>query len=114
MSGDVPLVLGLRILHQVGQQLGHAVLLDALPDQQVTRVTTSYLHRLGPRPSRMVAEQALARRSRCEVEDYMRIEAAANVVYQPFPVSILCPYDASALAGDVLLACACRECHLWL
>jgi hypothetical protein len=75
------------------------------PQAQVTRVTTSYLHRLGPRPSRMVAEQALARRSRCEVEDYMRIEAAANVVYQPFPVSILCPYDASALAGDVLLAC---------
>lgn len=75
------------------------------PQAQVTRVATSYLHRLGPRPSRMVAEQALARRRRCEVEDYMRIEAAANVVYQPFPVSILCPYDASALAGDVLLAC---------
>jgi anti-sigma regulatory factor (Ser/Thr protein kinase) len=79
------------------------------PQAQVTRVATRYLQRTGRRPSRIVAEQALARRSRREVQDYMRIEAAANVVYQPFPVSILCPYDASALSQDVLLAC--RQTH---
>ena len=33
ISGDVPLVLGLRVLHQVSEQLEHAVLLNAFPDQ---------------------------------------------------------------------------------
>ena len=30
---SIPLVLGAWVLHQVGQQLGHAVLLNAFPDQ---------------------------------------------------------------------------------
>jgi Leucine-rich repeat (LRR) protein len=34
MGGDIPLVLGLRVLHQIGQQFRRAVLLDAFPDQQ--------------------------------------------------------------------------------
>ena len=29
------------------------------------------------------------------------MEAAANVVYQPFPVSVLCPYDVSVLPGGL-------------
>ena len=50
---------------------------------------------------RLVAEQALARRTPAEVTDYVRMEAAANVVYQPFPVSVLCPYGAAGLPADL-------------
>jgi anti-sigma regulatory factor (Ser/Thr protein kinase) len=53
--------------------------------------------------ARVVAEQALALRPEPEVADYLRAEAAANVIYRPFPVSILCPYDAPALPESVLL-----------
>ena len=39
----------------------------------------------------------MSRRTPAEAADYLRMEAAANVVYQPFPVSVLCPYDVSVL-----------------
>jgi anti-sigma regulatory factor (Ser/Thr protein kinase) len=44
-----------------------------------------------------------------EVSDYLRMESAANVVYQPYPVEILCPYDASALRSELIEAC--RRTH---
>jgi anti-sigma regulatory factor (Ser/Thr protein kinase) len=57
------------------------------------------------RCTRIVAEQALARRSPREVDDYLRFEAAWNVAFRTCPISILCPYDASALPADVVLGC---------
>jgi anti-sigma regulatory factor (Ser/Thr protein kinase) len=55
--------------------------------------------------SRIIAETALARRSPREVDDYLRFEAAWNVAFRTCPISILCPYDASALPADVVLGC---------
>ena len=54
------------------------------------------------RRARIVAEQALSRRTTAEVADYLRMEAAANIMYSGFPVHILCPYDAAEVPGDVL------------
>jgi MEDS: MEthanogen/methylotroph, DcmR Sensory domain len=70
---------------------------------QATRATLDWLRRYagdGQRV-RVVAEQASSRRTPAEAADYLRMEAAANVVYQPFPVSVLCPYDVSVLPGDL-------------
>jgi anti-sigma regulatory factor (Ser/Thr protein kinase) len=60
---------------------------------QATRATLDWL--------RVVAEQAVSRRTPAEAADSLRMEAAANVVYQPFPVSVLCPYDVSVLPGGL-------------
>jgi anti-sigma regulatory factor (Ser/Thr protein kinase) len=72
---------------------------------QATRSMVDWLRRnaTGERRVRVVAEPPLARRPQVQVADYLRAEAAANVVYRPYAVSILCPYDASALHQDVLL-----------
>lgn len=59
--------------------------------------------------TRIVAEQALGRRSPREVGDYLRFEAAWNVAFRACAISILCPYDASALPADVVLGC--RQTH---
>jgi anti-sigma regulatory factor (Ser/Thr protein kinase) len=69
------------------------------------RVMIDYLsgHRGGR--CRVVAEQDLSRRGRAEIDDYLRMEAAANSVFGRYPVSILCPYDAGALPEDVLTGC---------
>ena len=70
---------------------------------QATRATLDWLRRHagdGQRV-RVIAGPAVARRTPAEAADYLRMEAAANVVYQPFPVSVLCPYDVSALPGDL-------------
>jgi len=70
---------------------------------QATRATLDWLrrHASDGQRVRVVAEQAVTRRTPAEAADYLRMEAAANVVYQPFPVSVLCPYDVSALPGDL-------------
>jgi anti-sigma regulatory factor (Ser/Thr protein kinase) len=52
--------------------------------------------------ARIVAEQPLQARSDSERREYMRYEAAANVAYEPFAASVLCPYDANALPEAVL------------
>ncbi|MDF2092181.1 sensor histidine kinase [Knoellia sp. 3-2P3] len=75
------------------------------PQLRATYECLDYIQRQGGRRSRVVAEQALGRRSPMEVADYLRMESAANVVYQPYPVEILCPYDASALSSDLIEAC---------
>ena len=70
---------------------------------QATRATLDWLRRYASdgQRVRVVAEQAVSRRTPAEAADYLRMEAAANVVYQPFPVSVLCPYDVSVLPGDL-------------
>jgi anti-sigma regulatory factor (Ser/Thr protein kinase) len=70
---------------------------------QATRATLDWLRRYASdgQRVRVVTEQAVSRRTSAEAADYLRMEAAANVVYQPFPVSVLCPYDVSALPGDL-------------
>jgi anti-sigma regulatory factor (Ser/Thr protein kinase) len=70
---------------------------------QATRATVDWLRRYASdgQRVRVVAEQASSRRTPAEAADYLRMEAAANVVYQPFPVSVLCPYDVSVLPDDL-------------
>ncbi len=70
---------------------------------RATRAMLDWLRRhasASPRV-RVVSQQALARRTPAEVSDYLRMEAAANVVFQSFPVSVLCLYDGPALPGQV-------------
>jgi anti-sigma regulatory factor (Ser/Thr protein kinase) len=71
---------------------------------EATRALVDWLrrHASDGQRARIVAEQALGSRAPAEVTDYLRMEAAANVVYGAFPVWILCPYDAARLPGDVL------------
>jgi anti-sigma regulatory factor (Ser/Thr protein kinase) len=71
---------------------------------EATRALVDWLrsHASDGQRARIVAEQAMSGRAPAEVADYLRMEAAANVVYAGFPVSILCPYDAGGLPGDVL------------
>jgi anti-sigma regulatory factor (Ser/Thr protein kinase) len=70
---------------------------------QATRATLDWLRRYASdgQRVRVVAGQAVSRRTPAEAADYLRMKAAANVVYQPFPVSVLCPYDVSVLPGDL-------------
>jgi len=70
---------------------------------QATRATLDWLRRYASdgQRVRVVAGQAVSRRTPAEAADYLRMEAAANVVYQPFPVSVLCPYDVSVLPGGL-------------
>jgi anti-sigma regulatory factor (Ser/Thr protein kinase) len=70
---------------------------------QATRATLDWLRRYASdgQRVRVVAEQAVSRRTPAEAADYLRMEAAANVVYQRFPVSVLCPYDSSVLPGEL-------------
>jgi anti-sigma regulatory factor (Ser/Thr protein kinase) len=53
---------------------------------------------------RIVAEQALARRRPPDVRAYMRFEAASNIAYERYDVSVLCPYDAARLPDEVVRA----------
>ncbi len=71
---------------------------------EATRALVDWLrrHASDGQRARIVAEQAVCRRTSAEVADYLRMEAAANVVYSGFPVRILCPYDSAALPGHVL------------
>ena len=59
-------------------------------------------HAAPGRAARVVAEQDLAGRAETEIAAYLRAEAAANVIYQPYAVSVLCPFDASSLPEGVL------------
>ena len=79
------------------------------PQVRATFECLGYIDRQQGRRSRLVAEQVLGRRSPVEVADYLRMESAANVVYQPYPVEILCPYDAAALRPELVEAC--RRTH---
>jgi anti-sigma regulatory factor (Ser/Thr protein kinase) len=56
----------------------------------------------GEAPLRVVAEPALSERNPVETRAYSRYEAAANVAYRPFAVTVLCPYDTSRLPDAVL------------
>lgn len=79
------------------------------PQVRATFECLGYIERQEGRRSRLVAEQVLGRRTPVEVADYLRMESAANVVYQPYPVEILCPYDSAALRPDLVEAC--RRTH---
>lgn len=79
------------------------------PQIRATFECLGYIEQQQGRRSRLVAEQVLGRRTPVEVADYLRMESAANVVYQPYPVEVLCPYDASALRPELVEAC--RRTH---
>lgn len=71
---------------------------------QATRVLLDWLRRHasdGQRVRVVAGQTTVSRRPSAEVADYLRTEAAANVVYQPFPASVLCPYDVSVLPGEL-------------
>lgn len=51
---------------------------------------------------RIVAEQALERRQPADVRAYMRYEAASNIVFEGYDVSVLCPYDAARLPDEIV------------
>lgn len=72
---------------------------------RATRLLIDWLraHASGPRRARVITEPPLAGRAPAQVADYLRTEAAANVLYSRFAASVLCPFDASALPGDVLV-----------
>ena len=59
-------------------------------------------HARDPGRARVITEPPLAGQAAAQVADYLRTEAAANLFYSQFAVSVLCPYDASALPEDVL------------
>lgn len=90
----------------LGPEAASVAFLDARrvyePQAAVTAAAFEYLRAEPARRARVVAEQPLAERSPAEVRDYLRLEAAANLVYHDQPVSILCPYDAAALPDEVL------------
>jgi anti-sigma regulatory factor (Ser/Thr protein kinase) len=70
---------------------------------RATRATLDWLRRhtsASPRV-RVISQQPLARRTPAEISDYLRMEAAANEVFRPFPVSVLCLYDGPALPDQV-------------
>ena len=79
------------------------------PQARSIHLAREYLREQPGRRTRMVAEQDLTRRGPLEVEAYMRQEASANVVYEGFPVSILCAYDAAGVPETVLSSC--RQTH---
>jgi anti-sigma regulatory factor (Ser/Thr protein kinase) len=79
------------------------------PQVRATFECLGYIDRQRGRRSRLVAEQVLSRRTPVEVADYLRMESAANIVYRPYPVEILCPYDASSLGPELVEAC--RRTH---
>lgn len=79
------------------------------PQARAIHLAQAYLHEQPGRRTRMVAEQDLTRQRPLEVEAYMRQEASANVVYEGFPVSILCAYDAGVVPEGVLSSC--RQTH---
>ncbi len=70
---------------------------------RATRALTDWLRAQAAagRGARVVAEQDLTGRPPPEILAYLRAEAAANVVYQAFSLSLLCPFGA-ALPGPVL------------
>jgi anti-sigma regulatory factor (Ser/Thr protein kinase) len=70
---------------------------------RATRATLDWLrrHTSASLRVRVISQQPLARRTPAEIADYLRMEAAANEVFRPFPVSVLCLYDGPALPDQV-------------
>jgi len=71
---------------------------------RATRTVVEWLraHTAPGRAARVVAEQDLAGRAETDIAAYLRAEAAANVIYQPYAVSVLCPFNVSSLPEGVL------------
>jgi anti-sigma regulatory factor (Ser/Thr protein kinase) len=53
---------------------------------------------------RLIAEHPLTLRQPADVRDYMRYEAAGNIAYDRYDVSVLCPYDAGQLPDEIVHA----------
>jgi anti-sigma regulatory factor (Ser/Thr protein kinase) len=81
------------------------------PQAKATRIVLDFLmdRSLGPVGSRVVAEHPTGALTEAEARDFMRQEAAANLVYAPYRVSILCPYDIAHTDPPVLALC--RRTH---
>jgi anti-sigma regulatory factor (Ser/Thr protein kinase) len=71
------------------QASNYRVLLDFLADAPGVR-------------SHVVGEQTLTAKTRAELVDYRRLEAASNVVLARRDVDLLCPYDAGSLSADLI------------
>ncbi|MCY4728741.1 sensor histidine kinase [Nocardioides sp. STR2] len=72
------------------------------PQWNAYRVLLDHLAATPGVRTRVVAEQALARRAPAELVDYRRLESAANLVFAGRPVDLLCPYDARTLPAGLL------------
>ncbi|MGN6131676.1 MAG: anti-sigma factor RsbA family regulatory protein [Nocardioidaceae bacterium] len=117
-AGDRVLVLApAEKLHRLERELGVGAgmvdLHDAddayRPQARAIQMAMTYLDEQPARRTRLVAEQRLTERNDVELAAYVRQEAAANALYQSFPVGMLCPYDADTVPGQVLTAC--RKTH---
>lgn len=80
------------------------------PQAAVTRLLLDFLpERVNGRTgARVVLERPTEGLTEPEFRDYLRMEAAANIVYLPYQVSLLCPYDAAM--GPELID-LCRQVH---
>ncbi len=56
------------------------------------------------RPMRVAGEPVWAGRSAVEIAEWTCVEAACNVAFADSPLQMLCPYDVSVLAPDVIAA----------
>jgi anti-sigma regulatory factor (Ser/Thr protein kinase) len=65
-----------------------------------------------PGPARVVSEALWPERSYSEVAECMRHEALLNVALADREVSVLCPYDAEHLDGEVLAGAELTHPHL--
>lgn len=68
-----------------------------------------YVHEQPARRVRVIGEPVWADRSPAEEREWVRYEAALNVVMARSSASILCPYDARALSPRVLGSAACTH-----
>ncbi|HTU28554.1 MAG TPA: sensor histidine kinase [Solirubrobacteraceae bacterium] len=96
-------------LEQLGEMLhqtGATVRLENMADlgRNPARLIPSLLDWLDeqPAPARVVSEALWPGRSYAEVAECMRHEALLNVALAGREVSVLCPYDAEHLDGEVL------------
>ncbi|NUR08132.1 MAG: sensor histidine kinase [Nocardioidaceae bacterium] len=82
------------------------------PQARVLREVVGFLGRVQARTRLVAEQQLLAARTDLEVSDYLRIEAASNVLFERSTIDVLCPYDAVHLPGEVLDSCRRTHGHL--
>ena len=97
-----------RLRPWTGQDLPDVELIDAAAffrrHGAATRALSNWIraHARSGRRARVLTEPPLALAAPHAVRAYLQIEAAANLVYQPYPVFMLCLYDTAALPRQVL------------
>jgi anti-sigma regulatory factor (Ser/Thr protein kinase) len=98
----------LALLHgELGVDAGRVRLLDMTtagrnPGRIIPAVLRAFADAHSGRPVRIVGEPIWPARSEWEYPACVRYEALVNLAFAGRDVTILCPYDAAALAGSVL------------